>query len=272
MRLRGILFILAVGAWLLPPGSVFSDVIAYWRFEENGGDYASDSAGSFDGILSGFSNTSSNWGNANENGWSSYVPSSTIPLTGDENHGSLHMGCGYVDFSQSYTLSLGTSFTVECYLKITDLYPNSILGLGADYGTSKLFLYMSEYMGNAVFNYSLEDQGFYTIVSDFTTNEWHHYAFVKEPGSCRLYLDGTLLTTMALSSDLDGPYVFPAGWPGDRTIGNESGALYGWLDEVRISDEALTPDQFLCAIPEPSSLMFFSVGLWLLFHHRRKRV
>lgn len=99
-----------------------------------------------------------------------------------------------------------------------------------------------------------------------TLNEWHHFALVKTPGYFSVFIDGSLQGEGSLPSSTDGPYIF-GGSPetGDRSIGN---GFRGYLDEFRISDEALTPDQFLNAVPEPSSAILLIVGAGLLIRHR----
>lgn len=266
-----LVIVIMAGATPLPLTSVYADIIAYWRFEENGGQYADDETGMFDGLLVDFGNTDPNAGDLYGQGWSSYVPAATVPLTGDSNYSSLRFWGAYIDFSIVNTMDLGSSYTVECYFNAENNGPGSLLGLGADYGTSKVFLSIRYDQDETYLVSQLNSDTFYTEAIGFTTNEWHHYAFVKEPGSCSFYLDGILVSTIDVSSDLDGPYVFPATTTGDRTIGSESGAFYGWLDEVRISDEALTPEQFLCAVPEPKTLALLIGGLCLIFHHRRRR-
>jgi len=101
----------------------------------------------------------------------------------------------------------------------------------------------------------------FTPADAVQVDEWQHVAFVKEPGQYSLYLDGILLVTDPLPASTDGPYAFPGtDFTGDRTIGGESGTWRGYLDEFRISDQALAPSQFLIAVPEPSTLVLLVLG------------
>ena len=86
---------------------------------------------------------------------------------------------------------------------------------------------------------------------------------VKEPGAYSIYLDGVQVVHDTLGTSTDGPYDFPGvGTIGTRTLGGPTGTWYGYLDEFRISDEALSPNQFLNAsIPEPSTVSLLLFGL-----------
>ncbi|MBN1511156.1 MAG: PEP-CTERM sorting domain-containing protein, partial [Phycisphaerae bacterium] len=100
---------------------------------------------------------------------------------------------------------------------------------------------------------------------------WQHYALVKQPGEYSIYIDGDLQFNGSLPTGTDGPSVFyGTDETGSRAIGD---GWRGYLDEFRISDEALTPDQFLNpVIPEPSTLALgVLAGVALLaFRSRRK--
>jgi hypothetical protein len=93
---------------------------------------------------------------------------------------------------------------------------------------------------------------------------------VKDQGEYSVYLDGQLLHNEGLSPTTDGPYEFYGG-PGTRMIGGVGRAFNGWIDEFRISDEALAPSQFLNAtIPEPTTLGLLGLGLLSLLIRKRK--
>ena len=229
-------------------------IVSYLRFEENAGTTAHDETGLMDGDMLGI------WGGSE--GWSTDVPVSTIPQTGEANTSSIRFGGGseYIDLSNYNDLLLGYSFTIEMFIK-----PESPLGSvmfsfspGAGLGLS-LFE-----EGDGTLSYQVSHMGVLDFgpLVELQLDEWQHFAYVKEPGEYSIYLDGVQVVHETLASSLDGPYYFPGvGTIGTRTIGT----WHGWIDEFRISDEARSPSQFLNAsIPEPGTLgllLFGAAGL-----------
>lgn len=244
-----------------------ADVISYLRFEEGSGFGAFDETGLMDGEVLNFTSVDPGGGDSGGSGWSTSVPALTVPLTGEPNTGSLHFGPGYVDLSNGNALDLGTEFTIELYLRPDQ--PVIGWSIFAFSPSSSLGLALTTSLGNLYFNSGF--QGYMAspvLANDVQIGEWQHLALVKETSQYSLYLDGMLLATEALPSGTDGPYYFPGtGMTGDRTIGSSYG---GWIDEFRISNEALTPDQFLI-VPEPTSVVLLGLGLAGLCLHQFRR-
>ena len=259
-------------AFVLSAHHAVGGVASYIRFEENGGAVAHDETGLLDGDLISFSANQMNPGGGDTygRGWSTDTPYSTIPQTGEANVTSMRMngGSAYIDLSNYNDLLLGYSFTIEMFIKPDEnaaLYGASVFGFGSDF-SDKLFFSISISSGQSYFTCQFMDTQVYFLAEEIRFNDWQHVALVKEQGEYSVYLDGQLLNNEGLSYTLDGPYEF-YGDPtmGTRTIGGESGTFRGWLDEFRISDEALSPSQFLnAAIPEPSTLVLLMLGLPLL--------
>ena len=101
-------------------------------------------------------------------------------------------------------------------------------------------------------------------------DQWQHFALVLESTEYSIYINGQVQYTGSLPSGGEGPYFF-SGDPttGNRTLGD---GFRGWIDEFRISDEALLPNQFLnAAIPEPGTLGLLGLGLIGLIVRKRTR-
>ena len=151
-------------------------------------------------------------------------------------------------------------------------YGATIFGFGSDY-SDKLFFGIGNDSGQNYFRIQFMDTQVFFYTDEILFNDWQHVALIKEDGEYSIYLDGQLLVNNTLSSTLDGPYEF-YGDPtmGTRTIGGESGTFRGWLDEFRISDEAISPSQFLNAsIPEPGTLGLLFLGATGLFYRKRSK-
>jgi hypothetical protein len=254
MRLRYPLAVFSL--FVLGVIPIRGDVISYLRFE---GD-ATDETGLMNGEMIDFTNPE-------VEGWSGDVFAPLIPLTGQANTGSVRFAGGseFIDLSNNNDLNMGTNFTVEFFLKPDDpIIVSSVFGLGPESS-----LYFSLWTVDDTLSLRGEFQGYIDSPIEaptMQTGTWYHVALVKEPGEYTVYLDGVVLYNGALPVGTDGPYFFPGtDITGDRTIGGESGTWRGYIDEFRISDEALTPDQFLIAVPEPGTLFLCFTGLAALF-------
>ena len=243
-------------AWLLvflcwaAPSFSLANTISYLRFEEGSGYTASDETGLMNGELLEFNEFT---------GWSASVPAATVPLTGQANTGSLYFGPGFVDLSNANDVYLGYSFTVEFFFKAEEPVISSLFF--AFEGGSSMAASISSPRPDILFGLSFLGTLDIIGASNVSYNTWQHFALVKQPGGYQTYIDGLLIADESLPSATDGPYSFAGtAMTGDRTIGGDDGTFSGWIDEFRISDTALTPDQFLCAIPEPSTLGLLLLG------------
>lgn len=245
-----------------------ADTLSYLRFEEGSGYGAYDETGLMNGEVLGFTSVDPGGGDTGGTGWSTSVPSASVPQTGEANTGSLHFGPGMVDLSNANVLSLGLEFTIELFMKpdmpitsspILYLSPFSSMGFA-----------LTESLGALYFNSGFQGYNPSPVsADDVQIGTWQHLALVKEPGQYSIYLDGNLLATDSLPAYTDGPYWF-SGDPttGNRTLGD---GFRGWIDEFRISDEALLPSQFLNAsIPEPGTLGLLGLGGLAVWLRRRK--
>jgi hypothetical protein len=118
-----------------------------------------------------------------------------------------------------------------------------------------------------------------TAAGSIPDGVWTFVAIVKSGDNWSVYLNGSS-SPVSTSSTPSENYPTSTGWTIDgRQICNcSSGSIAGLLDEVRLSDVALTPSQFLdanpsSATPEPGSFALLGTGMLLLVRrlHRNKR-
>jgi hypothetical protein len=127
---------------------------------------------------------------------------------------------------------------------------------------------------------------------DGITGQWQGAAAVSDGSTLSLYyrnieLEGgwelVAQTDLTLSGSIDTALTPGTGDGGDWDAGNFSvgrglyagghgDRAWGWIDEVRLSDSALTPTEFLM-VPEPSTFALAALGLGVGFaaFMRRKR-
>ncbi len=136
-------------------------------------------------------------------------------------------------------------------------------------------------------------QGFdYPTDPNGLTGKWYSMAGVSDGTTLSLYLNDVasglgyqLVAQTALNQgSANTALTAGAGSGGDWSAGNFSvgrgmyngghgDRAYGFIDEVRLSDTALTPGQFLSIVPEPSTLALVGLGAFGLLGSRsfRKR-
>jgi hypothetical protein len=122
--------------------------------------------------------------------------------------------------------------------------------------------------------------------SIFDDNEWHHVAMTYTligggQATLNLFVDGNLeatdtFNTLPLFFGDDPLYIGAGNFATPDGTGTCRRNFIGNIDEVRISDVALSPDQFLNnqVIPEPSTLALFGLGIVAVlgFGYRRFRI
>lgn len=140
-------------------------------------------------------------------------------------------------------------------------------------------------VGGSTANYNLDANIPNTGIDAIAQNSWYHVAvtysgLLADPSSLQLYWtkldDANTQAALVASGNMNG-------WlrqqDTDFAIGNElrdfngnTEGFFGLIDEVRISDVARTPNQFLFAVPEPSALTLLALGgLATAFRARRRK-
>lgn len=82
--------------------------------------------------------------------------------------------------------------------------------------------------------------------SPIALHHWHHVAWVRDGTRFRFYVDYQLINEVDQPSQEVGPYSnFNIVQLGAFNVNNSAGNLHGLLDEVRITEGPLAPEQFL---------------------------
>lgn len=241
-------------------------VVSYLRFEEGSGYGAYDQTGLMNGEVLDFTSVDPGGGDTGGTGWSTNVPSATVPQTGEANNGSLHFGPGKVDLSNANALSLGMEFTIEMFLMPNS--PNTFNSIFGFSPVSQLYFTLIDSSGALYFRMQFQDQIDSLIPATMLQEDvWAHIALVVFSDNYSIYVDGQTQYTGSIPIGGEGPYYFPGNPEEGRTVGD---GFCGWMDEFRISDEALMPSQFLnAAIPEPGTLGLLGLGFFSLIFRKR---
>ncbi|MFC1590454.1 LamG domain-containing protein [Candidatus Omnitrophota bacterium] len=268
-------------AWVAA-NTAHADTVAYWRFEdgtfgEQMSDPIEDTVGDHDldvfqgGIYPSYSDS---------------LPAEAdpkVPQTGADNTLSAYiMDIGTDNYLRSDTLGVTSNqVTIEFWVAALSS-PGSPSDIFASYSDDATDTSAMSFYGGGQHNVTFDlyiNSIEYSITSDtaLTQGEWYHIAGTWDNEYMRIYVDGNLDKQSEIlasgSVDLDDAYV------GYDPYGNLGGLLR--IDEVRISDTALSPDKFLyssggaSATPEPGTMVLYGSGMVSMFvswwRKRRKK-
>lgn len=258
--------------------------IAYWQFDEGAGTTAASTVNGLNGTLAASGSggvlptwTSQTVGGIIQDGVGGPIvnAANTTSLFFD-NTGPVNSVSGKPDTTTGSIVTVAdnpllrpAAFTAEMWVKV-----NTVVAFPA-------LINKSKDASNSTWMMDLTDSGvlrsrFDTAVQGNQTpntgvniadGQWHHVALSYDGTSARLYIDYVLKKTQTINGTLD--YNTSA-----MNIGNSGGgrAFDGWIDEVRVSDAALDPDQFLrvTVIPEPAGLAML-LGAAAMVRWRQER-
>ncbi|MFO1477418.1 MAG: LamG domain-containing protein [Verrucomicrobiota bacterium] len=177
-------------------------------------------------------------------------------------------------------LALTHSLTIEAYVKAEPMAPgtggggNILIRSDTRPGLDPYRLTLNQ--GN-ILSLTIQDAANNTagITCPIAFDQWTQVAGTLDDatGEMKLFVNGILTASRVTSirplADLNPAYAPGLGIGGDRT-GQYGEYVRGWLDEVRLSNVALTPDQMLPPVPEPSSLGLLALALAARWIHRSR--
>ncbi len=195
--------------------------------------------------------------------YSANVPLNTVPQTGQPDNSSLQFnGTNQRIFvPDSASLQLTHSMTIEAFVYVTAApvgYQQYILIRGDDRAELDPYsLTINNFGSGPMTGFFVEDANYGwggTFAPLPGLNQWVHIAGTLDDatGEIRLYVDGvekaSTVTAVRPLATLDPNYQ-PGLGIGNTQSGNYDEYFHGLINEVRLSDVALSPDQFLGATP-----------------------
>lgn len=170
---------------------------------------------------------------------------------------------GTVENASSINLATTNVFTMEGWVFVEDFgkvgtTSSYLWTLSSDVGGTSSFALGYDKDGFIFGTFNSQSQAVGTLVLNTNVklelNAWSHLAYVKAANSVFIYLDGALIGT------LTEPGVTSRSLPTALKSATIASNIYGQFDDLRLSDAALTPEQFglhapFTTIPEPAAAL-----------------
>lgn len=281
-----------VAALLAFPALANASTVAYWRFEEaTSGAVAAGAGGEaiYDNSVldsSGNGNHIRTYATWSAPTYVTTVPFATVAQTGATNSATLSLDGGddlYSGAAVAPTLNSVdfNQFTIEAWVNLNDIAGwQTFIGRddsgnpGEAAGPESLLYFQKMGDGtNRIRVRTFDSTGTGVAVHStfaMTAATWYHVAAVSNGSSLALYIDGALQESTPMTGGLFDPAANTIWTLGrGQYNGSPGDQMRGRLDEVRISDSALTTSQFLNAVPEPGAAILGLLGVIALLRRRR---
>lgn len=269
--------ILTVCLLLIIGSRLLGATVAYWRFEEGTVDQPSpapyesdwfvDSSGSGNDMWT-FADFTAPW-------YRSDVPGDPVPQTGAPNALALDFSPNQDNYTSEKPINSHSfsQLTVEASVKLDTLDRWQVIvgkdGKPTDEPFPPFFFKAWHIDAGANLEVGLIDaSGVWRGIASMdppVVGEWYHLAMTNDGSTMRFYIKGPGDAGYVEqgATEVDGALIDSEGaWTVGR--GMWDGGIADWadgaIDEVRISDVALSPSQFLW-VPEPSTLALAGTGL-----------
>jgi len=257
-RISTVLAVLAVLGGLASQGQAAT--VGYWRFEE----------GTANAVASGpilDSSPSANHGTPfGVPTYRSDVPVAAIPQTGAANRLSLELTSmdDFVSFASAFPLNQPGDMTFEFWLKWFNIQNGSvILGRPDNDDDVNRFQLQANFDFTLGLDYRSENGDLHVLAGSglpqggvpFSPGKWGHVAIVRQGSTYKLYVNGVLQSTV---TDTFPDLPTSLGW----SLGGRLGFPFlGLVDEVRASNVALGPEQFLLSAPPPPPVISVKIDV-----------
>jgi len=255
--------------------------IAHWGLDEGTATSFGESGSDFYMDQSGNGNDLATWADFTTPEGSSDRPFTTVPQTGAPNPGSLH----FVGNDDLYTggkminaVSFDSSWTVEASFKADSSHWGVIVGKDGDTGGPPPFSLKfrdDNLLEVGFWNDDTSSVQFFATSSALNLAEWYSVAVTFDGADAKIYLKGASDADYLLAAQTAAAggnlHPFDSTWTVGRGQwnGGNTDWFQGYIDEVKISDVALDPTQFV-AVPEPATLgMLALVGGGMLWVRKR---
>jgi hypothetical protein len=234
-----------------------SGTVAYYRFEGTAGTAATGAGSIPDSSGNGFNATPEN-----SPTYSASVPVATVPGTGAADATSM----SFNGTSQGIVIPDGPAFqlthslTLEGYIYAQTLSggDGNIIFRGDDQGGLDPYWLRYEKSTNSLeFQITNAANQTASISAGISANQWIHVAATLDDstGEMCLYVNGALAASAITSIRPYGPLVGAQPGLGIGSLQSGGEFFHGMIDEVRISNVALSPSQLLDAVQSPLGTM-----------------